>query len=97
LVLIQIHKKDAFLSAWKVWRPLKYIGSRSYSIYLVHASLVIPIANWMLRHHFDTPLSTLLLTVPVCVVASIAIAEVFYRTVEAPIVLRSRKVQPTQS
>lgn len=86
IFLIHIYPSDAKFSQWKFWAPFKYIGSRSFSIYLIHAPIVVLIANVLASIGVRGPLLTLTVVVPVCVGAALLLSEVFYRYVEYPLI-----------
>jgi len=82
IFLARIFPFDAGFATNKIWRPFQYVGSRSYSIYLIHGVIVLCIANAFLRFGIDTPIKTLIITIPTCILASIIVSEFFYRFVE---------------
>lgn len=57
-------------------------GKISYSMYLVHYPMVNVIAHLLHRAGWSSPQATLLLTIPLCVMASSVLAMVFYHCVE---------------
>ena len=59
------------------WKPLEWLGSRSFSLYLTHFPVIVAVA------YFISP-SRLLLLIVVGVAASLLLAELFARIVEQP-------------
>ena len=59
-------------------RPISWLGTRSYSLYLIHDSILITIAIWLGGH--PNPILMLVLVTPSCLVA----VAIFYRLVERP-------------
>ena len=66
--------------------PARFLGARSYSLYLVHLPVVTALTAAIGVDRYW-------LLLPVCLVASLAAAEVFYRLVERPAHLLSRRVR----
>jgi peptidoglycan/LPS O-acetylase OafA/YrhL len=67
-------------------RPLRWLGSRSYSLYLVHEPIVVAIA-FMFRG-VVSPVLLLAVAVPVSLLA----AEIFWRSVESPSIRLARRL-----
>ena len=63
---------------WAERPSIQWLGTRSFSLYLVHEPIVVSAAFLFLRP--TDPLPTLLVGVPL----ALAVAEVFHRLVEAP-------------
>jgi peptidoglycan/LPS O-acetylase OafA/YrhL len=59
-------------------RPISWLGTRSYSLYLIHDAILITIAIWLGGH--PNPVLMLVLVTPSCLVA----VAIFYRLVERP-------------
>lgn len=72
--------KRVFASRWL--SPLAYCGRLCYSMYLVHWPISKAVAHALLLSGVDGPWQTLLLTVPLCVAASVAVAALFHHFVE---------------
>lgn len=66
--------------------PAQFLGSRSYSLYLVHLPVVTALTATIGVDRYW-------LLLAVCVVASLAVAEIFYRLVEHPAHRLSRRVR----
>ena len=65
-------------------RPLRWLGQRSYSIYLVHLVIVVELAPRFLRALDDNYKEAFLAVFAVSMVASVALGEILFRLVEAP-------------
>jgi peptidoglycan/LPS O-acetylase OafA/YrhL len=76
------HPWDEALATAKVLRPLQLLGLRCYSLYLIHGVVVRIIGLWLFDLGLKSDVETILVTVPVCVLASLAVSEPFYRLVE---------------
>jgi len=82
VVLVLAALVDGPLSRALAWRPLVYLGQRSYSVYLWHYPVIL-MTNWLddrYTLHWSFPLA--------CVIAGCAtlgLAEVSFRVVERPL------------
>jgi peptidoglycan/LPS O-acetylase OafA/YrhL len=65
-------------------RPLRLLGQRSYSIYLVHLAIVVELAPRLERAFDNNYKQTFVALLAASVVASVLIGEVVFRAVEAP-------------
>jgi len=71
------------------WRPLVYIGERSYTLYLIHSAIVAGIAAIAMRHlHGPAYLAAAVISGLVCV----ALAPPIYRFIELPFVRKSQSI-----
>ncbi|WAH95919.1 acyltransferase family protein [Arthrobacter sp. MMS18-M83] len=59
------------------WGPVKWAGTRSFSLYLVHEPIVVSVA---IGCHLTNPALVLVIALP----AALLVAEVFFRLVEEP-------------
>ncbi len=82
LTLGWLHRFDAAVSAARSVAPLRYCGRRCYSLYLIHGPIVAVVKWNLYRLGVTSNAGTLFVTVPVCLVASVAACAVFYRLVE---------------
>jgi peptidoglycan/LPS O-acetylase OafA/YrhL len=77
------------------WKPLAWIGTFSYSIYLLHAIIQIPVKRWLFSSgiKFFTESHTAMLALLVFVVSPIAIAASygFHLVFERPFLSQTRK------
>ncbi|HWE68546.1 MAG TPA: acyltransferase [Acidimicrobiales bacterium] len=86
LIIALVAKPDSWLSAILSWRPLVWVGKRSYGIYLWHFAMIELVGTWNLpqRHvHFVRFVLEVALT--------FAIATVSYRFIELPFLNRKTR------
>jgi len=77
----------ALQSKWLLAKPVQWLGRRSFSLYLVHATVLLGLVDWL---HLQRPKPALaLLYLPL----TILMTEAFYRTVERPLLKLSRRVE----
>lgn len=82
LALLPLRRWDqAIASHWAV-APLRWCGQRSYSIYLTHYLLVVCLSSWLAYGGLRTEWQTALIVVPVCALASLPVAILFYECIE---------------
>ena len=82
---------DSVLAKFLNTRPLQYLGSRSYSIYLVHAPIVTLFGFWVLR--LTGSIVSWFWVAPFAVIAAIVIGDLFHRVVERPSLRLSRHIR----
>jgi peptidoglycan/LPS O-acetylase OafA/YrhL len=82
LLLLALHRWDAWLCSAKFLRPLKYCGTMCYSLYLVHQLPIKALSYGLYRLGIQTDVLTLLVTVPSCLTLSVFLGWGFYRAVE---------------
>jgi peptidoglycan/LPS O-acetylase OafA/YrhL len=82
LILLGLHRFDRRLAGSRFLRPISYCGEMCYSLYLVHQLLVKATAILLLRLGVESPVATLFLTVPLCVLVSVVVARGFYVLIE---------------
>jgi peptidoglycan/LPS O-acetylase OafA/YrhL len=75
-------------SSLLVSKPIDWLGTRSYSLYLVHCTVLLALVNLL---NLSRPNMALL---PLYVAVSLIAAQVFYTLIERPSVLLSRKFAP---
>jgi peptidoglycan/LPS O-acetylase OafA/YrhL len=80
-----------WLERWPNHRVVAFVGQISYSLFLIHLSVLVVVYAIWVRNGWDSPLAGLtgMLTV---IVASIAAATIFYRYVEVPSLRLSRRL-----
>ena len=82
LALGHLYRFDRVTSTTRVLAPLRFCGRMCYSLYLVH-SPVASLLSWCLfRAGVQSSVGTLLVTVPVIVVCSVALSYPFYALIE---------------
>ncbi|MFO0861062.1 MAG: acyltransferase [Phycisphaerales bacterium] len=94
-IILLLHRWDQQMASMRVLRPLAVCGVMCYSIYLVHWTVVKPIATALFHNWGGSFLFTLLVTIPACLVATVLVGLLFHLYVErrfmsAPVPLRSR-------
>ncbi|MCJ0978356.1 acyltransferase [Rhodococcus sp. ARC_M12] len=77
-LLVTISLLDPLAHRFLTLRPISWLGSRSFSLYLTHEPVVVSIAY--IASSPVTPAPTLIVGIPL----SLAIAELFHRAVERP-------------
>ncbi|MDB5348588.1 MAG: putative acyltransferase [Schlesneria sp.] len=93
--LIVMHRWDAYLSTLRPFKALAFVGVISYSLYLIHAPVVPIIARFMMKLGLKSDLATLCLTVPLCMLASVPMAWLFWFCCERPFLYRKSSVGVT--
>jgi peptidoglycan/LPS O-acetylase OafA/YrhL len=82
VVLVHLHPLDSHIANNWVLTPISWCGSMCYSLYLSHWIVVKPVSNWLWHHGLHSAGATLLVTIPICLAASVIVARVFYLFVE---------------
>lgn len=72
-------------------RPLQYLGSRSYSIYLVHAPVVTLVGFWVVS--LTGSIRDWFVVAPLAVVLALVAGELFHWAVERPSLYTARKLR----
>ena len=70
---------ETFVNRWMRWAPMQYVGRRSYGLYVYHAPIFIALQ----RLAVDGDAWSLAWTTVASAIASFAVAEISYRTLEA--------------
>jgi exopolysaccharide production protein ExoZ len=89
--LILIHSVDQQVSRAMLMVPLKWFGERCYSVYLSHVIVVTVIGRIFLMAEFESPLLTLFIVVPLCLMTASLVGDLTYRYVEHPLVAYGKK------
>ena len=76
--------QPALLVRWLDTRPMRRIGSFSYSLYLTHAPIVVAIYHFGVAPYIARGVPAFLVTLAVAVPATLAIAQVFASVFEVP-------------
>lgn len=90
LLLTTLKKADRQIANWVRLDWLKSCGVMCYSIYLIHLFPCKIISLELIRAGFRDDLSTLLLTIPLCLVTAISLGYIFHQLVERRFVLAVR-------
>ena len=95
MILFALHRWDARMAAWPVLRPLRLAGVICYSLYLSHAVIVRTISTGLYGLGLTDPVQTLLIVLPICMVAAIAVGTAFWYAVERHFLNRSSGPSPS--
>jgi peptidoglycan/LPS O-acetylase OafA/YrhL len=82
LVFLTLHPFDLRLASARCLRPLKFCGAICYSLYLVHWPIVKFLSHTLYLSGVQSEVGTLLVTIPLCLAASLAAAWGFHLAVE---------------
>jgi peptidoglycan/LPS O-acetylase OafA/YrhL len=80
--ILWLHPWDHHIAASRATAPLHQCGIRCYSIYLVHWPICKAISHALFDSGIQSPMATVLVTVPLCLVASVSAGWVFHTVVE---------------
>lgn len=80
------------IARWPVDRIVGYLGRTSYSLFLVHFSVLVVVEALWVRLAWDSAREAVA-GLAVAYLASLAVADVFYRVVEVPAERLSRRIQ----
>jgi peptidoglycan/LPS O-acetylase OafA/YrhL len=86
--LMVVAFSSAPVSAFLVSKPIDWLGTRSYSLYLVHGTVLYALVDLL---NLSRPTALLL---PLYVVIALLATRYFYLAIELPLVLLSRKFTP---
>lgn len=81
-LLLVLHRYDAHVPGSERLRPLAFLGTICYSLYLSHAVVVRALSQVLWDAGLRSPAATVGIVVPVCVVAAIVVGWGFHRAVE---------------
>ncbi len=95
--LIALKPFDRAMASSILARPILFCGQMCYSLYLVHLVLVCAVASLMLRAGLNTAGTTLFVTVPLCVLASVLVGRATFMLVERRFLNRRPADLSTQS
>lgn len=82
LLLGWLQPWDDRTARWKLLAPLSWCGARCYSLYLVHGPIAIVLSVNLFRAGVTGTSATVLVTMPLCLAASLIGGWAFYRWVE---------------
>ena len=77
-------------SAFLISRPIAWLGARSYTLYLVHGTVLLSLVNVL---NMQKPS---LLLLPLYLILTLAITQLFYIMIERPMVLFSQRFTPNR-
>lgn len=81
-VLLHLRPLDTRVTQSNLCRPIAWCGGMCYSLYLCHWIVVKPLSAWFWHHGVTSAVETTIITLPVCIIASIAVSRLFYLGVE---------------
>jgi len=82
VVLLYLQPVDNRITNNWLLAPISWCGGMCYSLYLSHWIVVKPVSNWLWHSGLNSARATLLITIPICLTASVIVARVFYVFVE---------------
>ncbi len=82
LLLAVLHRYDNVISTARALAPIRFCGRMCYSLYLVHAPLCVLLTWSLYQYGLTSAAQTLLITLPLCLAASLAFGYAFHRLVE---------------
>ena len=80
--LLYMRPLDAQIMQSQIFRPISWAGAMCYSLYLCHWTVVKPVSAWLWHHGFTSLATTMFVTLPLCMAASLAVSRLFYLGVE---------------
>lgn len=83
LAILWLHRYDARIAAARFVAPLNYCGLRCYSLYLVHWPICKGVSHALDMAGFADPASTVLVTIPICLVLTVLAGSAFFHLVES--------------
>jgi peptidoglycan/LPS O-acetylase OafA/YrhL len=82
MALILLKRFDASIAQNRLFAPLRWCGQRSYSIYLTHFLIVTLVSSVLASWGLTSELIVATCVIPLCLIASLPIASLFYVAVE---------------
>ncbi len=82
------------LGHWLADRPSQFLGRVSYSLYLIHTPVLGAALVVAAKVLGEPTVAKQILGIVIGVVASLVAAEIFYRAVERPAIMMSRRLRP---
>ncbi|MEI7731335.1 MAG: acyltransferase, partial [Verrucomicrobiota bacterium] len=82
LILICLYRFDASIARSILVRPITRCGVMCYSIYLVHLPITCLLSSKLFHAGVTGSVETLIITIPICMIISVAVAWVFFISVE---------------
>jgi peptidoglycan/LPS O-acetylase OafA/YrhL len=82
IALLYLRRWDRQIAELSVFKPFLWVGQRSYSIYLTHYLVVVVVSSCLAYGGLQSEWQVAAIVVPVCLLAALPIAIVFYELVE---------------
>lgn len=89
MFLLFIHRWDVRIASHRALRPLAFLGTICYSLYLSHAVIVRTLSQLLWDAGIHSPLLTLVVVIPVCVAVAVLVGWLFWCGVERHFLNRS--------
>lgn len=82
VVALLAHRWDSLLAKALLLKPFAVCGTMCYSLYLIHFPITKAVSHWLYTSGFDDDRSTVLITVPLCLISSLCVGWLFHLQVE---------------
>lgn len=82
LIILILHRFDHRIAASRMAKPFAVCGSMCYSLYLVHWPVVKGISHALYLNGLTEPTETVLVTIPACAIATLAVGWLFHLGIE---------------
>ena len=80
--LLYLRRSDESITSNRMLAPITWCGGMCYSLYLTHWPVVKALSHWLTLCGFTSLRSLLFVLFPICVIASVLVARVFFLLVE---------------
>ena len=80
--ILTLYRWDIRMACSRLLRPVSLCGTMCYSLYLVHWPVVKPLSHALYLAGLTAPWQTFLISIPLCVLVTVALAWVFHVHVE---------------
>jgi len=94
LLLGWVHQWDERIAKARILGPVSWAGRMCYSLYLVHAPIVLTISWLLFQAGVTSAIGTLLITIPLGVAASLLVGSIFFNFVELRFLNTPAKQKP---
>ncbi|MEI8308140.1 MAG: acyltransferase [Chloroflexales bacterium] len=95
-LLITTSRQGSWLNRFFAWKPLSFVGTFAYSIYLIHAPLLRLIWQYVLLPMNLSPIGNMALLGPVGVPLIVGLSYLFFLVAERPFLNSRRGRRPSQ-
>lgn len=92
-----LHRWDLAIASSRWIRPISACGTMCYSLYLIHWPIAKALSHILADLGCTGPISTLMITIPACIAASIAASFPFYAWVESRFLNTSVATMPVHA
>jgi peptidoglycan/LPS O-acetylase OafA/YrhL len=80
--LVALHPFDHVFAGCRLFGPLKWCGTRCYSLYLTHGLVVTVIVSALVHAGVSSPATILFVGIPLCLIAAVLTCAGFYNSIE---------------